>query len=105
MEKKKTVENLFKSLDGIQKASAPDFFYAKLMARMERELVPEKPHFFMLRPAFLTGVLGIFLLVNVFTFIRLQNKSEIKTTTNSGTAATLESFAADYQLKSEAVYE
>ncbi len=105
MEKKNKEEQLLKSLDGIQKAPAPDFFYAKLRAKMEANIAAEKPGLFILRPAYLTSLLGIFLLVNIITFIQLQQSTRIKAVTKKENVATIESFAADYQFKSDAVYE
>ena len=36
-EQNKKVEDILSSLDGVQKAVAPDFFYTRLKARMEKQ--------------------------------------------------------------------
>ena len=59
-------DQLLNSLDGIQKAQAPPFFYGKLLYRMQQGLPEEsvrRP--FALRPALVTVALSVCLLVNV----------------------------------------
>ncbi|MBU9937686.1 MAG: hypothetical protein KTQ13_13610, partial [Ferruginibacter sp.] len=47
-------ERILKSLDGLQRSSAPDFFYTRLLGKMQNE--PEKKQALVLRPVFITAV-------------------------------------------------
>ena len=65
------VLSIMESLGGIQPATAPDFFYTRLKAKMQP--VEEKGIFFMLRPAFITAALSLFLIMNVFSLLNRQS--------------------------------
>jgi len=86
--------NLLQSLEGIEKMQAPDFFYTRLQARMEKELLDEPKPFILLRPAFLTGCLAM---VFAFNIITLVNEEKGSANTNKS-AATIESFAREYNM-------
>lgn len=85
---------ILQSLDGIEKMHAPGFFYTRLQARMEKELLDEPKPFILLRPAFLTGCLAM---VFAFNIITLVNEEKGSANTNKS-AATIESFAKEYNL-------
>jgi len=53
-------ERILGSLDGLTKATAPDFFYTRLLGRMQQEQEPVKEPVLVLRPAFITGLLTVF---------------------------------------------
>jgi hypothetical protein len=99
-------DRILNSLGGLQKASAPDFFYTRLIGRMQAEAQPVKQSFFLLRPAFITTALAIVLVVNLVSLKQETKQPEQKATTvESGKPASIESFAAAYGLESESVYE
>ena len=50
-ERNKQAEEIINSLDGVKRASAPDFFYTRLKARMEKGLDPGYRRSWVLRPA------------------------------------------------------
>jgi hypothetical protein len=98
-------ERILNSLDGIEKAAVPDFFYTRLTARMQNAHESAKGHKFLLRPAFATTALFILLMINIFSIIEFNNgKMPVGSQLRSGNAATLESFANAYNLTSQSIY-
>lgn len=100
------VLSIMESLGGIQPAVAPDFFYTRLKGKMQP--AAEKNTFFMLRPAFITATLGVLLIVNVISLLQTgkapKQDSNAAYQTNSK-PATIESFAAAYNMNTGSVYE
>ena len=92
------------SFGGIQPAVAPDFFYTRLRGKMQP--VEKKRTFFMLRPAFITAALSLFLIVNVFSLLTINKTPKQHFSVQEGKSATIESFARAYDLNaSGSVYE
>ena len=60
------VDKVMESLNGLQKAVAPDFFYTRLTGRMQKETEPVRKPFFLLRPAFITAALSLVFIINIF---------------------------------------
>ena len=88
----KKVEEILNSLDGINRAAIPDFFYTRLMARMEKSLEPSIKKSWILRPAFALTTLAAVLLINAVVIL----KGDDDTAAND--SETLQSIAADYSL-------
>lgn len=82
------------SLDGIQKAVAPDFFYTRLKARMEKGHDSVVSKSWMLRPVYAIAALIGVLLVNVAVIINGQNESKDAVADSD----MLQSVAAEYVL-------
>ncbi len=101
---KDQVESIMGSLGGIQHAAAPNFFYTHLKAKMQP--AEEKRTFFILRPAFITAVLAVLLVVNVVSLLQTKKatKQEQPTAINNK-PATIESFASAYDMNNGSVYE
>jgi hypothetical protein len=97
------VESIMKSLGGIQPAVAPDFFYTRLRGKMQQ--AEEKKTVFILQPAFITAALSLFLIVNVFSLLNINKKTEQHFSIQNSKPATIESFAKAYDLNAESVYE
>ncbi len=98
------IESIMESLGGMQPAVAPDFFYTRLKGKMQP--AEEKRIFFLLRPAFITAALSLFLIVNVFSLLSMKKAPEQYFSLQSNKPATIESFAKAYDLNgSESVYE
>ncbi|MBL0358783.1 MAG: hypothetical protein IPP72_18795 [Chitinophagaceae bacterium] len=95
------IEGILHCLDGAEKLQAPAFFYTRLKGRMEKEMLQEPQPFFLLRPVFLSICL---LLVFAFNIITLINTKKDVTPMNSGTA-TIESFAKEYNMVSNELYQ
>ncbi|MEP7237414.1 MAG: hypothetical protein ABI685_06110 [Ferruginibacter sp.] len=97
------VESIMESLGGIQHAAAPNFFYTRLKAKMQPAEAQKK--IFILRPAFITGLLSVLLIVNVVSLIKIDKKVKPGITVKSETPASIESFAKAYDMNTESVYE
>jgi hypothetical protein len=98
-------EKILNSLEGLQKAVTPDFFYTRLLGRMQNEIVPQQKQIFLLRPVFVGAVLFLVLIVNVFSIVKLNKNPEQKVTVHSTGAASLQSFADAYNMNTTTVYE
>lgn len=95
------MEETLSSLDGIQRATAPDFFYTRLNARMEKELTTPAWIPFG-KPVWLIATLLIFLVLN--TMMIKQTKLSKTNGTVSNTGSNLQSFAAEYELSNTVNY-
>ena len=89
-----------KSLDGLQKAEAPDFFYTRLVGKMQAKAEPQRKPFILLRPVFITAMLSVLLIINIVSLTRFD-KQPIQTKKGAG----IESFAKAYGMNTETVYE
>lgn len=99
----KKIEEILNSLDGVQKAVIPDFFYTRLKARiMDRHESTQSVadsfgrKSWILRPAFALTVLIAVLLLNVFVIYQSNSGSGKEQATND--TETLQSIAAEYSL-------
>lgn len=101
--RKSHTDSLLSSLDGIRRASAPDFFYTRLRARMEREagLSPELPR--VLRPVWVLGGLTLVLLFNGLVLLRQQKQTTDTASLNA--PETEQVVAAEYNLSESSIYD
>ena len=91
------------SLNGIKPALAPDFFYTRLKGKLQQQ---EKEVLFILRPSFITAVLSIFLMLNIFSLLSLHKGEAKNFSVQKDESANIESFTKAYHLTgSEFVYE
>ena len=93
-EQNKKVEEILGSLDGMQRSTAPDFFYTRLKARMEKGYESATPKSWILRPAYALSALLVIVLVNAAVIL---GRTETKQT-NFAETDTLQSIAAEYRL-------
>lgn len=101
-EQNKKIEDLLSSLDKTARATAPDFFYTRLKARMEKELAPESPKPWVLRPAFAFAALILILIINaavIFTGNKTNN------TVSADNTDVTQSIASEYRINSNLTYE
>ncbi len=102
-EKNKKIDEILDSLDHCERASAPDFFYTRLKARMQGELesksrVKKAP--LILRPVFaLTAVVAV-IVINAFVIFQNDNSNE---NTALSEAESIQSIAADYSLNDNTI--
>jgi hypothetical protein len=82
------------SLVGIQEVGTDAFFYTRLKARMERELLKDNWNF-PLKPIWIIGTMAFFLAINIFMFSQRVTTKE----NNRTSASTIESFAEAYDQK------
>jgi formate-dependent nitrite reductase membrane component NrfD len=97
------VQSIMESFGGIQSAVAPDYFYTRLKGKMQRE--EEKKAIFIFRPAFITAALSLFLIVNIFSLISIRKAPEERASVQNNKPASIESFAAAYNMNTGSVYE
>ena len=99
-----SIERILGSLDGLQKAGAPDLFYTRLMGRMQQE--PERKQVWILKPAFITTALGVLLLLNIFSFMEIRSAgSKQESRSRHEQPAGIESFARAYNMNTQSLYE
>ena len=97
-------EKILNSLAGLQKTTAPDFFYTRLIGRMQNEL-PEKKSRLLLRPVILTVSLSVVLVLNIVALSTFNQQPKAKKILYQNESATIQSFANAYNLTAETVYE
>ena len=98
-------ERILGSLDGLQKAAAPDFFYTRLAGRMQQETGSGEQSFFLLRPAFIAAALSVVFVVNIVSLLKLGGQATQNESTHINKPASIESFATAYDMNSTSVYE
>ncbi len=94
------IDRILNSLDGISKAEMPPFFYTRLKAVMENQLLAQPKEKFALKPVFLTLGLVVVLILNIVTLSFKANKTNAHTSNES-----LENFAKEYNLSGDNVYQ
>lgn len=108
MENNNKAERILSSLDNMEKAAAPDFFYTRLTGRMQ-DAQPEQHTRLQLRPVILSFSLSVVLCLNILVLTRSNTvpavKGNIPAVTSKGAENTVESFANAYNLNTESVYE
>jgi anti-sigma-K factor RskA len=97
------MEEVLSSLDGSKRATAPNFFYTRLRARMlarledgEKGLTPNKNRDWIWRPVYIVSALLLVIAINVFVFLRSQNETTTATADNNESVQ--QSIAAEYSL-------
>lgn len=87
-------EDILNSIEDIQQAPAPDFFYTRLRARMEKEIYIRKNEKRRLQPALIISGLVVLLLVNAMIFFKDDGGS----IANSGKNDTMQIVATEYHI-------
>lgn len=107
-ETNKKTEEILNSLNGVRKASVPDFFYTRLKARMlarleggEKELGGQNKRW-IIRPAFAFAALALVLLLNTFVVFQKNETGNELPGDNTDIA---QSFATDYSLNDNNIYD
>lgn len=88
-------EEIISSIDGIRRATTPEFFYTRLKARMEKEILPASNKPAVLRPVFVVSMLVVVLMLNAAVILSGKNSSSTVAASNTETEA-LQSIAAEY---------
>lgn len=101
-EQNKKIEDILSSLDTTKRATAPDFFYTRLKAKMEKELTSEPSRPWALRPAFAFAALILVLIINA-AVIFLGNKTD--TLSSADNTDITQSIASEYRINSNLTYE
>ena len=93
----RNTEDILNSLDGMKRVSAPDFFYTRLKARMEkRQEKPAPTGWWVLKPVYAVAVIALVIVVNLaVVFIKSETQSP---GTLAADTDSYQSIAADYNL-------
>ena len=102
-DKNTRIEEILNSLDNTHRASAPDFFYTRLKARMESELLAKSRKPIFLRPVYILGVLLLVLSVNAAVILKGNTSNNIETA--SSDTEVMQSIAAEYRINTNLTYE
>lgn len=91
------IEEVLNSLDGSKRATAPDFFYTRLKAKMLARLEggEKKSRHWQLKPVYILSALLLVISINVFVFLRGQENETITADSNESVQ---QSIAAEYSL-------
>jgi hypothetical protein len=90
----KKIEEILNSLDGVKRTPAPDFFYTRLKARMEKDILPAPARSRILRPAYAFAALVLVLLVNAAVILKNNSGNVV----SAAEGDSLQSIAAEYNL-------
>lgn len=88
-------EEILSSLDGIKRAAAPEFFYTRLKARMEKDLLPAAKKTGFLKPAYVFPALLLILVVNAVVIFGKSNNNTPELASGNEREI-LQSIAAEY---------
>jgi hypothetical protein len=94
------IEDILSSLDANQRASAPDFFYTRLKARMEKELNKGRQAW-ILRHAYALAALAMLLIVNAVVILQ-KDETDVNTTADN---ETVQSAAEYYSMNDNTIYD
>ena len=96
----KNTEDILNSVESIQRAVAPDFFYSRLRERMENEMPGTAGRNRALQPAFIISGLLLLLLINAMVLLKhsSNNSSSNVITTSARENDSLQIIATAYHI-------
>ncbi len=97
MKKAKSIDEILSGLDGVQRAAAPDFFYTRLKARMEKGFEPLVKRKRVLYPVYALAAVILIMFINAAILVSKQNGTGTDTASLNETE-TLQSIAAEYNI-------
>jgi hypothetical protein len=95
-EPNKKIDEILESLDHVKRASAPDFFYTRLKARMEKGYEPSVKRPWVLRPVYALTALALVILLNAAVILQRNNANDVAG--NGTDTEAYQSIAAEYNL-------
>ncbi|MFI5133699.1 MAG: hypothetical protein ACHQEB_05155 [Chitinophagales bacterium] len=95
-------EKILNSLDGVKRMPAPGFFYTRLKARMEKELIVNANPKWILRPVVIVSALVLLLTVNAVVILQHNDGENEMTSTDNESQQTI---ASAYQLTDNSPYD
>ncbi len=101
-EENKKIEEILNSLDGHRKATAPDYFYTRLKARMERQEEKGISKSWVLRPAFALWAVILVLLFNTAMLLRVESSER---TSPLADTEGFQSLASEYSVNDNFAYD
>ena len=95
------IDEVMESLEGIQRAKAPDFMYTRLKATMEKEFDQGGPlGRWLTKPVLALSIAAIILIANATTVLKMWEQS----TSAGNTSESAQVVAADYPVSVYPVY-
>ena len=101
--KNSQVEEVLNSLDGCRKATAPDFFYTRLRAKMQARLESgetgpgrKSAEALVLRPVYLLGTFVVLIALNAWVFFGGREETGLATADNDESVQ--QSIASEYNI-------
>lgn len=76
-EKNNKPEAILSSLDGVKRAQVPDYFYTRLMARMQKGTEWNDKKIWILRPAYAVAILLLIVAINVVVFLQKNDETTV----------------------------
>ena len=100
---KSHIDKILDSLDSVQRAAAPDFFYTRLVARMEKETGPaETTRPWYLKPVYILSGFALVVAINGFALLQNSNGQENLTATDPDSAQVM---ASEYHINDNSLYD
>ena len=96
-ETNKKADEILNSLEGMKRATAPDFFFTRLRSRMEKEYEPLAKKQRVLRPAYAFAALLVVLLINVAVLFQNSRNSDTTATATIDTDS-IQALASEYSV-------
>lgn len=97
--------NILQSLNGLQKAKAPDYFHTHLLGKMQQQSSIKEPSYFILRPTFNTTLLCLLFTINVFSLVKFNTTKLSKSIPQAKQSTFSDAFADAYNMNTEFIYE
>jgi hypothetical protein len=95
------IDEVLDSLEGIQRAKAPDFLYTRLKSRMDKEFDQGGPlGRWLTKPVLAMSIAAIILIMNATTVVKMWSQSTSAATTTESAQVV----AADYPVSVYPVY-
>ncbi len=100
------IDEILNSLDGVKRAEAPPFFYA----RLQNKLLPRQRSSMVVllgylgNPAFALASLTFFVLLNVYAITSMESTYKHADTIQTTTSPSLQTFAEEYDLSVSTLY-
>ena len=95
------IDEVMESLEGIQRAKAPDFMYTRLKARMDKEFDQGGPlGRWLTKPVLALSIAAFILIINATTVLKMWEQG----TSASNTSESAQVVAADYPVSVYPVY-
>ncbi|MBL0146437.1 MAG: hypothetical protein IPP48_12525 [Chitinophagaceae bacterium] len=106
MTNKISEKEILESLNGLQKAEAPAFFYTRLKGRMQQQLLTSSAKkTFAFKPLFVVALLCVVLTVNIFSLVEFKHLPKSEEIMQTNKSITIETFANAYNLDVASVYQ
>jgi hypothetical protein len=101
----KKEEKILNSINGLQKAKAPDFFYTRLIGKMQQQSAAQNVASFSLQPVFSAAALCLLLAINIFSLMQFNKTEKVQSFPQAKQSSSIDAFAEAYNMNTEFIYE